>query len=79
MKKDWDPDDPVLNGIGAHEPPGVLRWHRANVPSKQLMELLRLRGSQLIKALEEATQVERKAVMNGRPIHDALIPKEETS
>lgn len=75
---DWNPDDPILTALAPHEPSGVLRWHKAKVPSQEIMKLLRLRGTQLIKSLEHATELEQTAKSLGRPIHDALIPKEKT-
>lgn len=74
--QDWDPNDPDLEAEAPHELSGVMRWHRAKVPSRKIMELLHLRGTQLIKKLETASEEERSAVKTGRPIHDALIPKE---
>lgn len=74
---DWDPDDPALAAAAPHELSGVMRWHRAKVPSRKIMQLLHLRGTQLVKKLETASEEERLAVNTGLPIHDALIYEEE--
>ena len=74
---EWNPDDPALKGLAPHEPSGVLRWHKARVPSRDIMKMLRLRGTQLIKQLEVAKEQERKAEQVGMPIHSPLMPKEE--
>lgn len=77
---DWDPDDPALNAVRApHETAGVLRWHRARVPSNQIMKMLNLRGTKLVAALEKAAQQEKGAANVGLAIHDALIQEEEPS
>jgi hypothetical protein len=74
---DWNPNDPVLTSPrAAHETAAVMRWHRAHVPSKEIMQLLRLRGTQLVKKLEQAWVEEQKASAKGLDIHDALIHKE---
>lgn len=72
---DWDPADPALEKPGPHEISGVMRWHRAKVPSELIMKLLRLRGTQLIATLEKAKKEEVEATRRGLDIHDALIPK----
>ncbi len=75
-----DPDDPLLarEDAAPHELCGVMRWHRAGVPSKEIMSMLRLRGTKLAKVLQAAADEEREAVRSRRPIHDALIPKDKT-
>jgi hypothetical protein len=75
---EWNPDDPVLTAPAPHEVAGILRWHKAKVPSQQIMSLLSLRGTQLIKQIELAMHVENTAQAKGIPIHDALIPKEKS-
>lgn len=70
---DLNPDDPILKGRAPHELAGVLRWHRAKVPSRQIMELLHLRGTQLIKSIELAHNQEAIAIALGIPVHDELI------
>lgn len=77
MADDWNPDDPVLNGRAPHELAGILRWHRAKVPSRQIMSMLKLRGTQLIKSIEVATAQERLALQVGVPVHDERMPKDE--
>jgi hypothetical protein len=74
---DWNPDDPVLKGLAPHEPSGILRWHKARVPSHQIMKLLRLRGTQLVKHIEVASEQTRKAEQVGMPIHSPLMPPED--
>lgn len=77
LLSDWSPDDPALSSDRApHEISGVLRWHRAKVPSKEIMSLLKLRGTQLISSLERAVEQERAATSRGLDIHDEGIPKE---
>jgi len=56
---DWNPDDPALKAVKApHEIAGILRWHRANVPSRKIMEMLHLPGTKLMAALAKATEQE---------------------
>lgn len=74
---EWSTADPaLLSDTAPHELSAVMRWHRAKVPSKQIMELLRLRGTQLIAALEKAKKDESAAVGRGLDIHQELMPKE---
>ena len=75
---EWNPDDPLLTAQAPHELAGILRWHRAKVPSQEIVKLLRLRGTKFLKSLELAQKQEAEARQIGRPIHDALIPKEKT-
>lgn len=75
---DWNPNDPLLEADNApHETAGVMRWHRAKVPSKQIMQLLHLRGTQLIATLEKATKQESQAAERGLEIHDPLLRLED--
>lgn len=77
---DWNPDDPVLTAVKApHETAGVMRWHRAHVPSKTIMQMLNLRGTKFIAMLEKAAQQEKGAATLGLAIHDALIEEGEQS
>jgi hypothetical protein len=73
---DWNPDDPVLTARAPHEVAGILRWHQAKVPSKEIMGLLRLRGTQLIKQLESAQEKANTARALSIPVHEALIFEE---
>lgn len=76
---DWNPDDPLLKAIRApHETAAVMRWHRAKVPSQEIMKLLGYRGTRLIKSLETAAEQEQAAHERGLEIHDALIYEEES-
>ena len=78
MTKDWSPDDPELASTRApHELNAVLRWHKAKVPSQEIMKLLRLKGTQLLAKIEEGTRAEHEAEVRGLPVHEALMPKEE--
>lgn len=71
---EWNPDDPILQSPhAAHELSGVLRWHRAGVPSKEIMSMLKLRGSKLVAAIENGSTAEKQAVEIQRPIHAALF------
>jgi hypothetical protein len=72
----WNPDDPALKAAAPHEVAGILRWHKAKVPSQEIMKLLHIRGTQLIKQIELAMHVENTAHEKGIPVHDALITKE---
>lgn len=74
---EWNPDDPVLKGLAPHEPSGILRWHKAKVPSRQIMKMLRLRGTELVKHIEVAAEQERRAEQVGTPIHSPLMPGED--
>jgi hypothetical protein len=73
---DWNPNDPALTARAPHEVAGILRWHKAKVPSQEIMKLLHLRGTQLIKQIELAMHGENTAHEQGIPVHDALITKE---
>lgn len=75
---DWNPDDPALKARAPHEVAGVLRWHKAKVPSQEIMKLLHMRGTQLIKQIELAMHIENNAQALGIPIHAPLIPKEKS-
>jgi hypothetical protein len=75
---DWNPNDPALTAEKApHETAGLLRWHRANVPPKEIMSMLRLRGTKLIASLERAHLQELEAERRGLEIHSAVMPEEE--
>ena len=77
---EWDPNDPVLTADKApHEVSGVMRWHQAKVPSQEILRMLRLRGTQLIAALEKAKADEIVAQAKGIDIHSPLMPKEADS
>ena len=79
MTKDWNTQDPSLQSDAApHELCGVLRMHRNGMPSKKIMSMLSLRGTKLIKTIEVATEAEKQAVKEKRPIHNELIPKEKS-
>jgi hypothetical protein len=70
---EWDPNDPVLSARAPHEVAGILRWHQAKVPSQKIMELLKMRGTQLIKDMEVAKSKADTARALSIPVHDALI------
>lgn len=73
---EWDPDHHSLKDPNApHETAAVMRWHRSKVPSQEILKMLRMRGTVLIKKLEDAMEQERVAHESGRPIHDDLIQK----
>lgn len=73
-----NPNDPALTADDApHETSGTLRMHRNGVPSREIMSMLRLKGTQLIGALTEAQRLEREAALSGRPIHASLITRED--
>lgn len=74
---EWTTADPaLLSDRAPHELPAVMRWHRAKVPSQEIMKMLRLRGTQLIAALEKAKRDEAEAASRGLDIHQELMPKE---
>jgi hypothetical protein len=78
--EDWNPNDPALKELKApHETAGVLRWHRARVPSKKIMEMLGLRATQLVGALQKASEQETLAAKLGREIYDSGFPEQETT
>lgn len=75
---DWNPDDPALKEVKApHETAGVLRWHRAKVPSQKIMSMLGLRATQLVGALQKASEQESIAQKLGREIYDSGFPEQE--
>lgn len=78
---DWDPNDPILkSSLAPHETAGVLRVQRSGKRGAELMKLMKIRGTVLIKQLQKAMDDEGEAHRAGRPIHDALIliPKEKS-
>ena len=77
-ESDWNPDDPVLKSPkAAFEHDAITRWHRANVPAKEIMSMLKLRGTQMMKKLEQAIHDEKQAEAKGLDIHNPAIDKEE--
>lgn len=77
--REWSLDHPSLASKAAHEGSAVIRMHRAGHRSQAILDLFRMRGTQLIKQLEVDARLEQIAASDGRPIHDGLMPKEETS
>lgn len=73
-----NPNDPVLLKMGTapHEPSAILRMHNAGHKSQAILELFHLRGTELIRRMQEAQGEANVAKSIGRPIHEALIPKE---
>ena len=78
--KEWNLDHPSMQSPAAHEPCAVLRMHNSGVRSQAILDMLRLRGTQLIKQIELSKVELADAASKGRPIHDALIeiPKEKS-
>jgi hypothetical protein len=80
MDKEWSTEHPSLkDGSGSHEPPAVYRMHKAGVPSQNILKLLRLKGTELVKQIALARGEYESAEHDERPIHEALIdiPKEK--
>ncbi|AHJ86433.1 hypothetical protein 40AC_70 [Mycobacterium phage 40AC] len=74
MKKDWDPNHPLLRSpLAPHETAAVLRMHRAGHKGAKIMSILKLRGTALMKQMEKALADETSAAAQGRKIHDAKI------
>ncbi|QDP44651.1 hypothetical protein SEA_NOTHINGSPECIAL_67 [Mycobacterium phage NothingSpecial] len=74
---DWDPNHPLLRSTAApHETAGVLRMHRAGYKGADIMKLLKLRGTRLMKQMQRALDEETRAAHQGRDIHDAKITTE---
>lgn len=75
----WNPEtsDPELEKPGPFEPSAVMRMHRAGVQRQNILNILKLRGTQLLKQLETSKIEEADALKNGRPIHNALIEEEK--
>lgn len=76
---EWTTEDPILKSPhGPHEPCAVMRMHRSGVSSQKILDVLKLRGTQLIKQIEESNLEVAAAERSGRPIHDVVIPKEKS-
>ncbi|QGJ94835.1 hypothetical protein SEA_BLINN1_75 [Mycobacterium phage Blinn1] len=74
LANDWNPNDPILKSPYApHETGGVLRIHRSGYRGSQVMKILKLRGTKLMKQMQKALDDETRASAQGRPIHDAAI------
>lgn len=70
--RDWDPNHPMLRSPRApHETAGVLRAQRAGYTGKELMNMFRLRGTALMRSLQNAMDAESQAYAVQLPIHDA--------
>jgi hypothetical protein len=73
---DWNPNDPILkSALAPHETAGTLRIHRTNMPGPKIMELLKLKGTELMRSLQKAMTDEGQAARKGIPIHDARVPR----
>lgn len=74
----WRSDDPILRSPhGPYETPAAMRMHRAGWPGATIMRQFKIPASKLMAALSKAMDEEQRAHRAGRPIHDALIPKEK--
>lgn len=75
--KELSPDDPILNAKNApFEMSAVLRMHRGGVASQEIMRRFKLRGTQLIKVINDGNADYIEAVAAGREIHQAYITNE---
>lgn len=74
-KKEPDPNDPLLAAPAAHETAGVLRMQRAGIPGPEIMRMLNLRGTELMKQLQRGLDQETIAHQRGLPIYDERMPK----
>lgn len=75
--KELSPDDPILQAKNApFEMSAVLRMHRGGVNSQEIMRRFKLRGTQLIKQIENGTADYVEAVAAGRDIHQAYVSNE---
>ena len=78
MPDEWNPDHPSLKELKApHETAAIMRWHRAKVPSQEIMRMLGYKGTRLVKALELAAKQEKAAHDSGLDVYDALIYEEK--
>lgn len=76
---EWSTDDQDLSSNDApHEPRAVMRLHLAGHRKQTILEEFRIKGTQLMKQLEKSKVEIDEATAKGRPIHDALIPKEKS-
>ena len=75
---EWDLDHPSMKSTSAHEPPAVLRMLNSGFDKQTILRTIKVRGLQLLQQIEESKVVLDEAASKGRPIHDALIPKEKT-
>ncbi|QXO13347.1 hypothetical protein SEA_TROOPER_70 [Mycobacterium phage Trooper] len=75
---DWDPNHRLLRSTAApHETAAVLRMHRAGYKGADIMKILKLRGTRLMKQMQKALDDETRAAHAGRDIHDAKITVEK--
>ncbi|KRD08772.1 hypothetical protein ASE48_08580 [Mycobacterium sp. Root265] len=75
--RDWDPNHKTLKYRWApHETAGVLRMQRAGYKGKQILDMFpRLKGTKLMRELQNAMDAESTANEARRPIHDARISR----
>lgn len=72
---EFNPQDPKLKAPAPHETAAVLRLQRNGWPGPEIAKLLSLRGTQLMRAMQNAMDAEGLAGRIGAPIHDARAPK----
>lgn len=77
---DWSTDDPQLEKphLAPHEPAAVMRLRLAGHPPQAILQEIRVKGTEFVKQIEQAKIEIDEAAGKGRPIHDALIPKEKS-
>lgn len=76
--RDWN--DPAVRGAlyrvdAPHETAAVLRLNRAGYSGPHMMQIMRVRATQLMAALQKAMDLEQDAYRRGLPIHDSLIER----
>jgi hypothetical protein len=76
--RDWDPNHPILQSTAApHETAAILRMHRVGFKGADIMKMFKLRGTALMKQMQQALDDETRAAHAGRDIHDSKITIEK--
>ena len=68
--REWDPNHWTLFLKNApYETAGILRMQRSGIPGNEIRKSLRLRGTQLMRELQNALDQETEAHRVGRYVH----------
>ena len=77
--KEWSADDRLLKSEhGPHEPSAIHRMYKHGWPGTIICKALKEKATAVVLDIQRSEKLERAAMQAGRPIHDALIPKEKT-
>lgn len=74
--RDWESGHESLTDPAApYETPGLLRMHRSGYGGSELVKMLKVRATQLIKDMERGLAEENAAHKRKIPVHDEIIKK----